>query len=269
MLIPAIILGSMGVVFGAFLTFFSIKFKAEENPLLTQLYEFMPNANCGACGLLGCSAFADMLAEGKVSPEKCLMLSDENIQKICSLLGIKKSERDKYVARVMCFGGKNAKKKFDYTSVRSCNALNSLFNTNMECDYGCLGMGDCVKVCPVGAISMNENNLPVIDSEKCIGCGKCVKECPKQIIKLTPYDKTVYIACSSHNRGPVVIRACKTGCIGCGKCAKVCPQQAITMEDNLAIIDYTKCNNCGKCIEECPKKIIFDASVIDKLEALA
>lgn len=269
MLIPAVILGGLGIIFGVFLTYFSIKFKTEENPVVQHLYELMPNANCGACGLAGCNAFAEALAEGKISPEKCVMMSDENMQKICSLLGIQTGEREKYIARVMCSGGNNAKKRFEYKTIKTCNAVNALFNTLLECSYGCIGMGDCIRVCPVDAISMDDNNLPSIDEEKCIGCGKCVSTCPKNIIKLVPSDKKIYIACSSHDRGPVVIKVCKTGCIGCGKCVKVCPQQAITLQDNLAVIDYAKCDNCGKCVEECPKKVIFNASLKEKQGVLA
>ena len=31
---------------------------------------------------------------------------------------------------------------------------------------------------------------------------------------------------------------------------------AITVENNIAHIDYSKCTGCGKCAEKCPKKII-------------
>ncbi len=259
MWIPVAILGGMGVIFGTFLTYFSIRFKVEENPVTAQIYELLPKANCGACGTSGCSMFAELLREGKVSPEKCAMLKDENMDKICSILGIEKKKREKQVARVMCLGGTNARKNFGYRTLKSCSAVNALFNTTFACSYGCLGLGDCVKVCPVNAIEMGENNLPVINEDTCIGCGKCIAECPKNIIKLAPADKKVYISCSSYDRGPVVVKNCKSGCIGCGKCIKVCPKGAITMENNLAVIDYSKCDNCGKCIEICPRKIILQA----------
>ena len=41
-------------------------------------------------------------------------------------------------------------------------------------------------------------------------------------------------------------------CIGCGKCAKVCQFDAITVENNLAYIDFEKCRLCTKCVAECP-----------------
>ncbi|MCK9265995.1 RnfABCDGE type electron transport complex subunit B [bacterium] len=264
---PILILGSLGILFAVFLTFFSIKFKTEENPLISNIYELMPKANCGACGVAGCSGFAELLAEGKASPDKCSMLTSENFSSICSILGLEAKDRVNKVAKVKCFGGLNAKTKFEYKTVESCNALNAIFGTNLECTYGCLGLGDCVSVCPVDAIKMKENGLPDIDIETCTGCGQCVTVCPAKIIELQPKEKVVHISCSSCDRGPAVLKVCKVGCIGCGKCVRVCPQNAITIKDNLAVIDYEKCDNCGTCIDNCPRKIIFSTSI--KSEQLA
>ena len=40
----------------------------------------------------------------------------------------------------------------------------------------CVGCGDCVKHCPVTAISM-EGGRAIINSDVCIDCGICVKTC--------------------------------------------------------------------------------------------
>lgn len=46
----------------------------------------------------------------------------------------------------------------------------------------CTGCGACFNICPVNAISMQENNegflYPVIDENKCTNCGLCAKRCP-------------------------------------------------------------------------------------------
>ncbi|MBN1375091.1 MAG: 4Fe-4S binding protein [Dehalococcoidia bacterium] len=47
----------------------------------------------------------------------------------------------------------------------------------------CRGIGDCVKICPVHAITMDGKKAS-FDQSKCIGCGKCVVSCPSGAIKL-------------------------------------------------------------------------------------
>ena len=41
----------------------------------------------------------------------------------------------------------------------------------------CIGCGECVKICPAGAIHL-EDKKSILDSSKCIGCASCLAVCP-------------------------------------------------------------------------------------------
>jgi len=47
----------------------------------------------------------------------------------------------------------------------------------------CISCGArCESACPVDAVRMDENEVPIISEDKCIGCVKCVKVCPADAI---------------------------------------------------------------------------------------
>ena len=87
-------------------------------------------------------------------------------------------------------------------TVRRFSPMQPIATTNYipKINYNdCVSCGKCEKVCPILAISMQENNLPVSDSkgEKpikkrrpvidesiCLGCGVCARNCPKKAITL-------------------------------------------------------------------------------------
>ena len=50
------------------------------------------------------------------------------------------------------------------------------------CKNACIGCKKCEKVCPNGAVTV-ENNLARVDHSKCVGCGECAKSCPTGCMK--------------------------------------------------------------------------------------
>lgn len=256
-ILSIIVLGGMGLLLGAGLAFASKKFAVEVNPLVEQVREFLPGANCGACGFAGCDAFAAGSVEGKITADGCPVCSAETVASIAGLLGQTAQKGQAQVAYVACRGGNDvAKEKYNYEGVIDCKAATLTGGGPKSCQFGCLGFGTCVRACPFDAIHIDENGLAVVDTKKCTGCKKCVATCPKEIISMVPAKQDVFIACLSKDKGKIVKEKCSVGCIGCGICAKACEYNAIVIENNLAIIDYDKCVNCMVCVGKCPTKSI-------------
>ncbi|MCX7730214.1 MAG: RnfABCDGE type electron transport complex subunit B, partial [Candidatus Caldatribacterium sp.] len=187
-LIPTILVGALGLAFGFMLAFFAKKFAVPANPLVQEIEQVLPGANCGACGFPGCSALAEKIASGEAPVNACPVGGPRIWLELARLLGQEIGPWEAKRALLLCQGGKGtAQIVATYEGVFDCRAANLLPASFKGCRFGCLSLGNCVRVCPFDAIHMDvEKELPVIDWEKCTGCGKCVAECPRKILTLVP-----------------------------------------------------------------------------------
>ena len=257
----AIILGALALLFGIILAIASKVFQVHVDPRVEQVESLLPGANCGACGLAGCSAAAEKIVAGEVAPAVCPVCNAEARKKIYHVLGLDAVEREPHIARMVCGGGTNCVDKQDYHGVTDCRAAVLVQGGPKACRFACVGLDTCVDACPFEAIYMGEDGLPHIIEERCTSCGACERICPRQVIRVMPKSRAVYVECQSHDPGKIVNKICKTGCIACKRCEKACPVDAIHVIDNLAVIDYGKCTLCGECAKVCPKKTIADLHV--------
>lgn len=248
----------LGLLLAVVLYFVAQKFKVQEDPRIDIVAAIMPGANCGGCGQAGCRAFAEACVKSSnLDNLFCPVGGNETMKKVASSLGFEVKEKAPMVAVVRCSGSCDNRPKINhYDGLKSCAVMASLYTGDTGCRWGCLGCGDCVNACKFGAITINEQTgLPEVDEEKCTACGACVKACPKSIIELRNQgikSRRVFVSCVNKDKGAITRKACSVGCIGCKKCTTVCKFEAITVEGNVAYIDFNKCKLCKKCVEVCP-----------------
>ncbi|MDD7208631.1 MAG: RnfABCDGE type electron transport complex subunit B [Lachnospiraceae bacterium] len=256
-IIAAAVVSIVGLLLGLFLGFMGKKFAVEVNQKEIDVRAELPGNNCGGCGYAGCDALAKAIVAGEADCGACPVGGSTVAGKIAAILGQSAGDVARMTAFVKCGGDcEKAKQEYEYHGLSDCTMVNMMQDGGPKaCSYGCLGDGSCVQACPFDAIHI-VNGVAVVDKEACKACGKCVAVCPKHLIEIVPYDQKHLVKCNSQDKGKAVMQACTAGCIGCKMCEKACKFEAVTVENNIAHIDYEKCKDCGACAVKCPKKVI-------------
>lgn len=241
---------------GLALGFFQKKFHVERDPKIDEVRAALPGANCGGCGFPGCDGYAEAVATGRTSTNKCTAGGASTTEAVSKLMGVE-AEAEDLVSVLLCQGTKEvALYKGEYVGVQTCRAAKLSTGSVKACSWGCQGLGDCVAVCKFDALAMGEDGLPHVDYDNCTGCGMCAEECPQKLFAMVPRDrKGSVVLCSNRNVVKAnVIKTCKVGCIKCEICVKSCPEKCISMVNGIPVTDYSKCTSCGVCVQKCPTK---------------
>jgi len=264
LLFTIITLSALGLVASLILYFVAQKFKVYEDPRIDEVEDVLPSANCGGCGFPGCRNFAEALVKADTLDDLfCPVGGNETMATVAQILGKEAVETEPKVAVLRCSGSfENRPRTNIYDGAKNCTIVHNLYTGDTDCQYGCLGLGECVDACDFDAMYMDESTgLPVIIDAQCVACGACVEACPRDIIELrqrNKKDRKIYVSCINEDKGGLAKKYCAVACIGCTKCFKVCPFEAITMANNLAYIDAELCRLCRKCAPECPTNSILE-----------
>ncbi len=250
----------ISAIFGMGLAFAAKKFAVKEDPRVDQVSDVLAHAHCGACGYPGCRQYAEQVVQNPdVKATLCTPGGAATAEAVARITGKVMEQTEPKIARVFCQGGcSKARRRFKYEGIQDCKAAILASGGDKTCVYGCLGYGSCSRACPFDAITMSEENLPVIDPVKCTACGVCAQTCPTKVIEILPMAKEVLVRCHSKDKGPVAKKNCQVSCIACGLCVKVCPFNAAKVENFLSRIDLEKCKVCGLCVTKCPTNAIVD-----------
>lgn len=248
------VMAGIGSLLAAVLAIADKKLYVYEDPRIDEVEGMLPGANCGACGSAGCRAFAERVVKGDSAPGKCSVSAPQAIVKIASFLGVAAGAEEKRVARLACAGGSNvARNRAAYTGMDTCRAAALISGGGKGCTWGCLGLGDCERVCEFHAITMNEHGLPVVDDARCTACGDCVRVCPKQLFSIHVVSHRLWVACKNQLHGEYAEDECEVACTACGRCAADAPDGLVRIVNNLAVVDYSKNRLANDApIQRCP-----------------
>ena len=267
--IAVVFMAVLGLMLALVLALASRRLFVYEDPRIDQVEELLPHTNCGACGTAGCRAFAEKLIAGELQPAQCTVNSKEMNQVIADFLGVDLGQQVKRVARLACAGGNHvARTRAHYAGIESCRAATLVAGGGRGCAWGCLGLGDCERVCEFDAIVMDRNGLPRVNEDKCTACNDCVEICPRDLFSLHPVDHRLWVACKNQEKGDEAEADCAVVCTACGLCAADAPEGLITMVDNLAVVNYTRNRLASPfAIQRCPTGAIVwleDEAVVTK-----
>lgn len=253
----------LGIFFGFALAATARRFNVPINPVVENVRNELPSANCGACGFAGCLAYAEeVVGDSSISPSLCVPGGAHTAKLVADLTGKTPSEMAERVAVLRCHGTTAyVADQADYLGIRSCSAASLVFGGPRACKNGCLGLGDCVRTCPFDAMAIGESGIVEIDHEKCTGCALCLAACPKHILELYPRNHRVELSCVAREKATAVRPKCLIGCITCRKCVSACPAEAITWSGTTIDINHERCMAYGPdckevCVDVCPTYVM-------------
>jgi RnfABCDGE-type electron transport complex B subunit len=258
-LLAGLIMLGLGAAFALILLVASVKLKVPVDPRVTQVYDALPHLDCGACGYPGCSGYAKAVIADPQLLGKCGPGGAGAANAIAAVLNLQMSSSGPAQRPIVHCRAHTEDKTFHgrYQGIPSCTSANALANVQ-ACKFGCLGLGDCTRVCKFDALHIVDG-LSTVDYAKCTGCGACSKACPRNLIQMVPFshENMMAVACSSKESGKNTRTFCQVGCIGCGLCVK--QSDAFAVQDNLARMDYVRFEPNGQnetAYNKCPTGVI-------------
>ncbi|MDN5842739.1 MAG: RnfABCDGE type electron transport complex subunit B [Alcaligenaceae bacterium] len=122
----------------------------------------LPQTQCTQCGYAGCRPYAEAMAAGQASINRCPPGGERVIADLAALLGVAPVTLDP-----------------------ACGTHHP-FEVALIDEEHCIGCTLCIQACPVDAIVGANQLMHTIVTELCTGCERCVAPCPVDCITMVP-----------------------------------------------------------------------------------
>jgi len=129
----------------------------------------LPQTQCGECGFSGCLPYAQALAEGVTSIDRCPPGGTKTLHALAGLLKLDATPYQKAVLEKT--------RAPSYAVIREAE---------------CIGCTKCIQACPVDAIVGSAKWMHSVINSECTGCGLCVAPCPVDCIDMVTIDEVQY-----------------------------------------------------------------------------
>ena len=143
---------------GLALSYATRSLPAEENGIVEQINDLLPQTQCGQCGYPGCRPYAAAIADDGVGINLCPPGGEDTGRRLAHLLGtaviplVKEAVPGRSVA---------------------------IIDESL-----CIGCTHCRSACPVDAIVGAHQLMHTIIESECTGCELCVAPCPVDCISM-------------------------------------------------------------------------------------
>lgn len=128
--------------------------------LVDKIDALLPQTQCGQCHHDGCRPYAEALATGVDSINRCPPGGNEGIHKLASLLNTP------FIA-------------FDDSTPPTKPKAIALID-----EHNCIGCTLCIQACPVDAIIGAAKQMHTVITAECTGCELCIAPCPVDCISM-------------------------------------------------------------------------------------
>lgn len=130
--------------------------------LINRIDAVLPQTQCTKCGFDGCRPYAEALANGQTTINRCPPGGRAGIEKLASVLETPVLPLDE-----------------------TCGEEGPLMLAVID-EAHCIGCTLCIKACPVDAIIGANKFMHTVIPALCTGCDLCIPPCPVDCIDLVP-----------------------------------------------------------------------------------